>query len=336
MPTSQFVVTHAADMSGNDISLSADGITWTEVTSALSNFLVSSAFGKRKFVAGSQGAPATDSLETSPDGSAWTLRSSPADTFDVNVLLYAGGKFVGILNSTGVYSIITSPDGITWTNHTIPSSGFTFNALAYSQSLHLYVAVGGDGTNGRVMHSPDAVTWTDVASALGQVWNCVTWGAGLFVALGGADVNIDPTTVHLMTSPDGATWTIQANPGDQVWSSVVYAAGKFVACGVANTIPDQFQRFMSSGDGISWTIFTQGFRRAWKSIAYGAGLYVAVAGDDDTGDPGSTAIATSPDGGTWTQRGTSITPTFCTSICVSAAATGNYQEGPGQGGNQAW
>jgi hypothetical protein len=82
------------------------------------------------------------------------------------------------------------------------------------------------------MTSPDGVTWT-ARTAPDAEWFSVTYGDGLFVAVGDG-------TKPVMTSPDGVTWTAQTAP-DTDWYSVTYGNGLFVAVG------DGTKQVMTSG-----------------------------------------------------------------------------------------
>ncbi|MFT6563891.1 MAG: hypothetical protein ACJAY5_000631 [Actinomycetes bacterium] len=105
------------------------------------------------------------------------------------------------------------------------------------------------------------VTWTAQTAPEG-FWNSVTYGNGLFVAVGDDDTN------QVMTSPDGVDWTAQTAP-DADWVSVTYGDGLFVAVG------DGTKPVMTSPDGVTWTAQTAP-DTDWYSVTYGNGLFVAV------------------------------------------------------------
>jgi hypothetical protein len=134
-----------------------------------------------------------------------------------------------------------------------------------------------------------ATTWT-ARSAAGNNdnWRGITYGNGLFVAVGefGSD--------RVMTSPDGITWTARSAAGnDDSWEAVTYGNGQFVAVGTSVGTTDDV---MTSPDGITWTVRSAvGNNDSWTSVTYGNGLYVAVSNGGDN-------IMTSPDGITWTSR----------------------------------
>jgi hypothetical protein len=89
------------------------------------------------------------------------------------------------------------------------------------------VAVSG---NGKVMTSPDAITWTPQTSALNNNWTSVTYGNNLFVAVSYQG--------NIMTSGNGILWILQSPPVNPLfptqtyygtWYSVTYGNGSFVA-----------------------------------------------------------------------------------------------------------
>lgn len=100
---------------------------------------------------------------------------------------------------------------------------------------------------------------------LGLSFQAITFGNGLFVAV---------ATNGVMTSPDGITWTWRSSPADNSWRSITYGNGLFVAVSFGGD-----QRLMTSPDGINWTLRncpTSG----WGSIIYANGMFVALSGTD--------------------------------------------------------
>ena len=86
------------------------------------------------------------------------------------------------------------------------------------------------------MTSPDGITWTArTAAGDNDLWLGVTYGNGLFVAVGASGDRV-------MTSPDGITWTVRTAAGDNdTWIGVTYGNGLFVAVGASG------DRVMTSG-----------------------------------------------------------------------------------------
>lgn len=145
-----------------------------------------------------------------------------------------------------------------------------------------------DNPNGLEMAAcgPDcAKTWTLRTVPADTWWEEITYGNGLFVALGhetGSD--------RIITSPDGINWTVRAAPEINNWTGVTYGNGLFVAVAFGSSA----HSVMTSPDGINWTARTAPVDD-WMAVTYGNGMFVAVA-------TGSGTIMTSPNGINWTKR----------------------------------
>ena len=153
--------------------------------------------------------------------------------------------------------------------------------------------------NNSVMTSPDGITWAS-QTAVANNWTSVTYGNGLFVA-----VSKKMSGNLVMTSPDGITWTSRTPVSSGMrWLSVTYGNGLFVAVAITGN----GNRVMTSPDGITWTAQTSAVDNYWSSITYGNGQFVAVS---ITGT--SDRVMTSPDGITWTAQ-TSAVDNYWSSI----------------------
>lgn len=164
---------------------------------------------------------------------------------------------------------------------------------APSPGPDLLVAVAAYGTGGRVMTSPDGITWTSRSAATNAPWYAITWASELdllvAVAASGA----------VMTSPDGIAWTARTAAANNRWRSIVWAPeiGDGLLVAVAET--GDTSRVMTSPDGITWTAREAAVNNDWRSVTWAPelGLLVAVAATG-TGN----RVMTSPDGITWTAR----------------------------------
>ncbi|MCX6584640.1 MAG: cell wall-binding protein [Candidatus Aminicenantes bacterium] len=151
--------------------------------------------------------------------------------------------------------------------------------VTYGDSL--WVIVGdtvGDG--GLVKTSPDGVTWTKQNPGIPQSLNCVTYGSGMFVAVGHFGT--------IITSPDGITWT-RRYPDPETsnnFQCVGYGNGMFVAVGDNGML-------YNSSDGIHWAAKDSKVDKRLNGVCYSAfhGLWVAVGYDG--------AIVTSINGNSW-------------------------------------
>ena len=121
--------------------------------------------------------------------------------------------------------------------------------------------------------------WHPRASTTGEDLRGVTYGEGMFVAVGGLGT--------IITSPNGTAWTSQTSTATHNLQGVTHGKGIFVAVGLQGTI-------FTSPDGTTWTEQTSGSTMDLFSVTYGEGIFVAV------GESGT--ILTSPDGTTWIER----------------------------------
>ena len=174
----------------------------------------------------------------------------------------------------------------------------------------------------------------------------LTYGNGIFVAVGGASSAISSTnatswisrTIPTLSSgtysdvlygndiylaiatgtnvtaksANGNSWTAGGNmPSTAAWGSVAYGNGRFVAIetGTAST-----KAAISIDKGLNWVATTLPASTTYNKIAYGQGLFVVVSNN--------TIAATSPDGITWTQRAMPSSSNW------RAAAFGNTDDKP--------
>jgi hypothetical protein len=191
-----------------------------------------------------------------------------------------------------------------------------WRSLAYGNGK--YVAVGVNGSYGKVAYSTDGLNWTasDIPDVLALYG--ITYGGGKFVTVGWS---------QLAYSYDGTNWT-RTNVGHKNYNNlqgVAYGNGKFVAVGTAG---HNYTTFAYSSDGINWSevdmdaalydvVFANGrfvtvgnsycFYSAngvnwnsatligtYQSIAYGSSKFVAVGNNG--------RVAYSSDGSSWTAK----------------------------------
>lgn len=96
----------------------------------------------------------------------------------------------------------------------------------------------------------------------GATWSSITYGAGLFIAVG-KNSNV------AAYSSDGITWTSSTLPRNTNWSSIAYGNNQFIA--VSTTSGTSAYTF----DGITWN--SSNISVAADEIAYGQGVFVAVS-----------------------------------------------------------
>jgi PKD repeat protein len=170
----------------------------------------------------------------------------------------------------------TSTDSLD--NWQLRNKGNLFNAVTYGNGT--FVAV---GPYGKILTSPDGITWTERDSGTSRYLNGVAFGNGTFVVVGDYG--------KILTSPDGATWTVRDSGISYELYGITYGNAIFVAVGYEGIV-------LTSPDGLTWAESMSG--HDWwfiYAVTYGNGVYVAVGENINGG-----AIWTSPDGATWTMR----------------------------------
>ncbi len=229
--------------------------------------------------------------------SPWTLRDSGA-TNSLRDVIYGGPSggelFVAVgdcladsdSNCSGDGAIITSPDGITWT---VRDSGVTdgfFYGVTYggASGSELFVAVGAPvgasriTSSAAIITSPDGITWTLRDSGVRQQLYHVTYGRGLFVAVGVCPTDSNDNCSDngaIITSPDGITWTARDSGIRTFINSVTYggASGSelFVAVGSCPTNSNRNCSgdgvILTSSDGSNWTPRDSGLQSNFFGIA---------------------------------------------------------------------
>ena len=201
---------------------------------------------------------------TSPDAINWVLNSSILPDYFVGYFEERGIFIMtGKESYYGYETILTSPDGINWTTVWTADARFTLRSVTYSESLGLFVAVGGAG---RIFTSPDAINWTSQISGTEYYYlNSVAYSEslGLFVVVG---TTPSSSSGIILTSTDAINWEMSDTM--PTIFSVIYAENKFVVVGSG--------RILISSDGINWSevIFNANLRSVIFSKPLG--LFVAV------------------------------------------------------------
>lgn len=195
---------------------------------------------------------------------------------------------------------------------TYPSGTEQYNTVCYSPDLDLWVIM---GENGVYRFSSDSFyTWSAGTIPGNPDINAVCWSSdlSLFIAVGDGGV--------IYTSPDGNTWTGRVSGTASDLLAVAVKPGSpdtVVAVGLSSTI-------VYSSNGIAWSsatsTSTNRFGIAWSSTL---SLFVSVGLGAD--------IETSPDGVTWTNRGTA--PSAANHRAVAWSAYHGLFVAAGSGGN---
>lgn len=168
----------------------------------------------------------------------------------------------------------------------------------------LFVAV---GEQGELVTSPDGTSWTIQNSGTVQDFTGISFGNGLFVAIG---------SFRLRTSLDGVTWSENMSVVNSDLDDIVYSDGLFTVLGLecGPIIGDSrglscHGTMFTSPDGIDWTLRRPGILSGERynsiiegpintivhgRIAVGNGAFVVIEHDGST-------LYQSSDGDTWVE-----------------------------------
>lgn len=194
----------------------------------------------------------------------------------LNAVTFGAGRFVATGNGGRV---LTSTDGATW--H-VPATLPSFDAYGVAFGGNLWVIV---GTNGRIFTSTDTVSWTARTSGTTQLLNSVSYASDRFLACGEGGT--------ILVSSDGISWASRASGTTQILNSIAGRTGAYVAVGDANT-------FLISADTATWTPVSLAEPSSnLQTAAFLANQFVVVGING--------RIYSSPDGTTWTSRGSNTT-----------------------------
>ena len=266
------------------IMTSTDGETWTTRSPGSGQGVT---YGNGTFVA----VNGTASF-TSTDAVTWTQGTVVGDFFgfpnQYDSITYGNDTFVatGYNAAERRFVVMRSPNGSTWTEGSNLGRHDSFRSVV-SFGNSLFVAI----TDMTIYTSPDGITWTARSSPDPYFMRSVTYGNGLFVAVG-----LDIPGIRfrgVLTSPDGITWTGRAPIEPNDWRSVHFADGVFLAVAAGGV-----NRVMRSTDGITWRRSPAAQQNRWTSVTYGDGVWVAVASDGTNRVMTSTNI----EGPTYKQR----------------------------------
>jgi hypothetical protein len=239
------------------------------------NSLAAVAYGGSGFVAVASSRGNGPVIASSTDGTNWV-----GNAFGLSDSLYAvtygNGLYlaVGFDDDAGNAAFLISGDARNWAAITpqADAASFFFGA-AFGNGK--FVAV---GEAGKVLTSPDALTWTAHTTGTGNDLAAVAFGNGVFAAVDGVG--------EILTSTNGASWQVRYSNTAQSFTAISYGNGKFVAVGGNGAI-------FTSADATSWSAQTSGTSAYLSGISGGNSRFVAV---------GYNVILTSTDATNWTMQ----------------------------------
>lgn len=179
---------------GGTMVYSDDLQVWHEVSTPVSESLISVSFGAGRFVAlGHLGT-----IIVSEDGSVWRVAYVHANRAFLRDLVWGGGRFVAV----GIYgTTLASEDGLNWVRTASPPTQ-SWDKVAYGPPG--FVVIGGSAT----IFSQDGLHWEEVANP--APGGKPRWDDDRFISIG-----IPPRGGYscLTQSPDGRQWTASCNTG---------------------------------------------------------------------------------------------------------------------------
>ncbi len=227
------------DMDRGDVWSSADGMSWTKLTSSAPfigrNILHPAVLNNKMYVIETSSTAGSGTsgprVWSSADGATWVLVTSSAafgQVYQPTAVAFNGKLYV-ISGQQGVNTLAnvwSSVDGATWTK--VSTTGpQTAQARAYVYNGKLYVIGGyrsGSPTNS-VWSSPDGVSWTLVTNAMatqlslnptsGTINAAVVAGGKMWVAA----KSDNAASEKMYSSTDGATWTPACTAVNWQWPS---------------------------------------------------------------------------------------------------------------------
>jgi hypothetical protein len=195
----------------------------------------------------------------------------------------------------------------------VPNASWSWNDITYGNGL--FVAV---GKRGHIITSPDGITWTqrfapgqwttiingEIANNLGDGLTHITYGNGLFVAIGSVGITgSNSWRTQVITSPDGITWTMRHTMSGRLSSGVTYGDGLFAMITRYITSGNWRTEVTTSTDGITWTQRETLRNEHHTGIAHGNGIFVmASTGQSPSLGNRGGQILTSPNAITWTEQ----------------------------------
>ena len=249
----------------------------------------------------------------SSDGIGW-LERTPNTAVVFNSAVHDLGRII-IVGNNGTIEVSTT-SGVSWLVQTSNTNNNLMDVI--SNNVDSYIAV---GTAGTVLSNNDGNTWVARTSNTSSDLNAVTFGNGLYLAVG---------NTAIITSNDGINWISRLVPSFPL-NDVIFDGTKFILVGdqgsvLTTTDGINFQtvnagdnvtqmtgvayngtdlirsgnplQLLKSADGISWSpVTSQNY--AVNQVEFFNDSFIAV------GDNG--LILTSPTGNAWTEQSTPTT-----------------------------
>ena len=249
------------------ILVSRDGLKWQRANrGAIPNLSSSTYLNGMFFCVGGGDGGASGSICKSLDGINWNIQLFTNGAY-VGGIAYGNGSYIAA-GSGGM--VLRSADATTWESG---NSGYALDVRQLIYAGGRFVAVTGGFRTGGILTSENGKSWTAPYTDVDNYMQGVTYGDGLYVAVGGNWlVAAEPGIV--LTSSDGTNWTRRTSGTQGVITGVAYGNGTYVATLYDNSSTGN--SILTSSDSIAWTKRWPGANAHLTGIGFGGGTFVAV------------------------------------------------------------
>ena len=170
----------------------------------------------------------------SSDTVNWSIVDSPiTNSIDWSAIVHGGNYFVAVADS-GSHRIAYSTNGATWLSAASPAQN-AWCDIAYNSDRDIYVAVSRNApTYSSIMYASGSNMnkWYPARPPFIGSWNGITYGNGVFVAVGTNNVG-EKGAIY---SRDGINWLPVTIPNGSPWKAVSFSNNTFVAVASSTSI----------------------------------------------------------------------------------------------------